>query len=223
MLLQKRTPPIFCVFDLDGTLINTAPTTIKVLNEMLIERGGVIHESKDFDRFLSTGGKDIVGAVLGCNSNDLEGDIVEFRSRLSNITIPKSDIYSGITELLSRLQKHGNRLAVCTNKPQNLALKTLDDVGLLDFFEIIIGSSETHKSKPDTEMLDLIQYQFACKKSSMVCIGDSEIDQEMAHNACVDYVHLTHGYGSVNTKISMPIQVFSQVDSMVYDFLISRD
>jgi phosphoglycolate phosphatase len=223
VLLQEGSPRTVFVFDLDGTLVDTAPTTIKVLNEMVLERGGKTVEVNDLSAFLSTGGQDIVGAVLGSVSTDLVNDVSEFRARLSNVRVPESDIYPGITELLLRLREHQSRLAVCTNKPQDLAVKTLYDVGLIGFFEIIVGSRKSHKNKPTVEMLNLIQSELECMKSEMTIIGDSEIDQEMAHNAGVAYVHLNHGYGSVNADITMPIQVFSLVDSMVYDFLIARD
>lgn len=216
-------PRTVFVFDLDGTLIDTAPTTVKVLNGMLLERGGKAVQVSDLRVFLSTGGQDIVRAVLGTDSTDLAYEVGEFRARLSNVAVPKSDIYPGITELLLGLREHKCRLAVCTNKPQDLAIKTLDDVGLIDHFEGIVGSHENHKNKPHIEMLNIIQTEFGCAKSSMTIIGDSEIDQEMAHNAGVAYVHLSHGYGSVNADITMPIRVFTSVDSTVCDFLITRD
>lgn len=208
------------VFDLDGTLVNTAPTTKNVLHQMLVERGGTIKKVSDVGQFLSTGGKDIVREVLGAFCNDLASDLVEFRARLAASRVPPSDIYPGISDLLKKLLENNNRLAVCTNKPQNLAVKTLEDVGLIKFFSTIVGSHQSRESKPNIEMLVTIQQTFECQRSEMVLIGDSEIDQEAAHNACIDYVHFNHGYGSLRKDITMPKHVFPSPDAMVYDCLV---
>ena len=92
------------------------------------------------------------------------------------IPVPEADIYSGIKHLLQILIDKEYVLVVCTNKPQNLAEKTLADVGLKSLFSCIVGSTSSIEKKPDIAMLTKIKRTLGCRMSDLVFIGDSEVD-----------------------------------------------
>lgn len=200
------------VFDLDGTLVDTAKTTHRVLSNMLEARSGKSATVPPISHLLSFGGETLLKTALGSFATESNADLLEFRKRLLQIRVPATDIYSGMKHLLEMLANAGYTLAVCTNKPQNLAEKTLIDVGLSPVFSCIVGSTETIAKKPNTAMLTQIKKTLGCKMSNFVFVGDSEVDQETAHNAQVPYIHVSHGYGELKQGITQPWQIFTEID-----------
>lgn len=204
------------VFDLDGTLVDTAKTTHHVLSGMIEARGGKPQSMPPIANLLSFGGEVLIKSVLGPFSNQTNDDLIEFRQRLLQIPIPEADIYSGIKHLLQILIDKKYVLAVCTNKPQILAEKTLADVGLKSLFSCIVGSTSSIEKKPDIAMLTKIKRILGCRMSDLVLIGDSEVDQETAHNARIPYVHFLHGYGELRSDISQPFQISKEIDETAF-------
>lgn len=200
------------VFDLDGTLVDTAKTTHRVLFDMLYARTGKPTTLPPFVHLLSLGGEALIKTALGSFATEINEDLLEFRKRLLRVQVPATDVYFGVKQLLHMLKNEGFVLAVCTNKPQNLAEKTLIDVGLKPLFSCIVGSTESMAKKPDIVMLAHIKKTLGCKMSNFVFVGDSEVDQETAHNARVPYIHFSHGYGELRSGISQPCQIFKEID-----------
>ena len=200
------------IFDLDGTLVDTAKTTHRVLSNMLEERNGRPVALHPIAHLMSLGGETLIETALGSFATEINTDLLEFRKRLLQIRIPATDIYSGVRHLLELLDDAGYVLAVCTNKPQNLAEKALIEVGLRPMFSCIVGSTELVAKKPDIAMLTLIGETLGCKMSKFVFVGDSEVDQETAHNARVPYIHFSHGYGELRSGIAQPCQIFKEID-----------
>ena len=209
---------IVFVFDLDGTLVDTAKTTHRVLSNMLEARSSRPVTLPPIAHLLSHGGETLIKTALGSVGTEIEEDLLEFRKRLMQISVPATDIYSGVQHLLEMLDDAGHVLAVCTNKPQNLAEKALIDVGLRPMFSCIVGSTESIAKKPDIAMLMHIKKMLGCKMSSLVFVGDSEVDQETAHNARVPYIHFSHGYGLLRPGISQPCQIFTEIDEIAFTY-----
>jgi len=194
----------FCVvFDLDGTLVNTAPIIKKIIMLMIYKRGGSYNKLKNIDYFFQIGGKKLMHAAfkdLGYKKNE---DLKEFRNILNKTFIPPQYIYLGIKDLLFNLKKRGISMAVCSNKPTKLSIKTLDNVGLLSYFKFVQGSEIDLEKKPQTDLLFKLSNNLNSR--NLVLIGDGEVDQETAHNFRIDYIHLGHGYGELNSKLRLPV------------------
>ena len=203
---------IVIVFDLDGTLVDTAKTTNRVLSNMLDARVGNHKPLPPIAHLLSQGGETLIKTALGSFANEINEDLLEFRERLLRVQVPATDVYFGVKQLLQMLKNEGSVLAVCTNKPQRLAEKTLVDVGLRSLFSCIVGSTEPVAKKPDIAMLTNIKEMIGCETSNLIFVGDSEVDQETAHNASVPYIHFSYGYGCLRSDISQPIQIFEEID-----------
>jgi phosphoglycolate phosphatase len=200
------------VFDLDGTLVDTARINLDIIFDMLSARGGSPSERSAYLNFMSTGGEDLVGAVLGNFSTNLKMEVAEFRERLRTTVVPADHVYDGIISVLNLLKSNQHKIGVCTNKPQYLAEKTLFDVSLGDYFDCVVGSNPSRPKKPDIEMMEEVDRILNCNPSEVIFVGDSEIDHQTAHNYGARYIHLNHGYGNVDLLLTQPLNIFDRID-----------
>ncbi len=208
------------VFDLDGTLVDTKHVTTKVLNDMIVARGGEPGNHDKLAPLLSHGVRAIVRDVTDRFGGDAEEYLVEFRERVSTIKVPQSFVFPGIYDLLQKASNAGISLAVNTNKPTGLAHKTLQDTALLPFFGFVQGSEEKLSKKPELDHMQAICDKLGYSFGDMVFFGDSEVDQETAHNAGMEYVHFSFGYGEVKAEFTPPALEFGElVDTSIVEIM----
>ena len=190
-----------CIFDLDGTLVDTAPLVHSILNKML--KSHDMHEI-DIDCVKSSmtkTGATLISEVfdgLKCSEQMLK----EFRASLEHASGPLGIIYPGVKNLLDKLSLNPNiRMAICTNKPQHLALKTVSSCNLVDYFDTIIGSARGVPLKPNPYNVYKIIRNYKFEFDQVIFFGDSEVDQNTAYSADIDYIYFEHGYGSYDKNI----------------------
>ncbi len=183
------------IFDLDGTLVDSQAICVDILNEMLADRGSVrtIHPATARP-YLSMGGPRMVAALLAEECGDSEVEIVEFRRRYSERPTPAASLFPGVREGLHALAKAGQRLAICSNKPQHLCDKVLADLNLTPFFEIVVGARTGYRAKPATDLLDLTLLNLRRPAGDCVYVGDSEVDHAVAAAAEMRFRFMTYGY-----------------------------
>ena len=193
------------IFDLDGTLVDSAELTGLILDQMLAERG----VTQLADRYLirkmdAVGGAPMIAAVMGPNTNDAAADLEEFRNRHRVIAVPSSLPFHGVVEALEQLRDSGVRLAICSNKPQFLCEKILGELGLSDLFTAIIGSEAHRARKPDPAAAHLALASLAARPSETIFCGDSAIDMATAKAAGVDPCLVSWGYGTADAIRMVP-------------------
>jgi phosphoglycolate phosphatase len=181
-------------FDLDGTLIDTVPSIALALNLTFQEYG--------FNEI----GHDIVKEKVGMPVEelfrhlDLTSDQTtilkeEFRSNLRTSLSTPSDVYPGVLQLLQNLTKAGCTKAVATSKPTDLAVLTLDAAGILEYFDLIVGT-ENGKHKPDPWVLEEVQLRL--NRDIDVFIGDRLEDALASKNAGIPFIGVLN---SVHTRV----------------------
>jgi phosphoglycolate phosphatase len=183
------------VFDLDGTLVDSAFVCVDILNGMLADRGSVrkIHPAHAKPYF-SLGGPRMVKALLAEECGDPDVEIVEFRSRYADLPTPTASLFAGVRDGLHALSAAGHRLAICSNKPQPLCDKVLTDLHLAQLFEVIVGARAGYRPKPATDLLDLALLSLRVPADAALYVGDSEIDHELAGAAGIPFHFVTYGY-----------------------------
>ena len=185
------------VFDLDGTLVDSAYVCVDILNGMLADRGSLrkIHPAHA-KPYLSLGGPRMVEALLADACGDPEVEILEFRRRYADLPTPAASLFAGVRDGLHSLDAEGHRLAICSNKPQHLCEKVLADLGLATLFEVVVGTREGYRAKPATDLLDLTLLHLRRPADACVYVGDSEIDYELATAAGMAFHFVTYGYAA---------------------------
>ena len=182
------------LFDLDGTLVDSANETRTILNAMRLERGLGPLEDSQFRPLISYGAGSLVKSALNPRDEDLQPLIDAFRAKYSALQTPLSSIYPSVVETLSTLKDRGLKLGICTNKPQNLCENVLRDTALACFFECVVAGGPSIQPKPHPEPVHLAISGLGAEVSTTVLIGDSTTDQRAAQSAGVPFIFYAPGY-----------------------------
>ena len=175
------------IFDLDGTLIDSVPICTAILDRMSISRGGPNVSFIQVRPFVSMGGVEMIKKVLGPYSINPEDDIKEFREFYLSLSTPSESLFPLALETLSCLRNQGFTLGICSNKPQHLCEKVLQETMLSNYFSSVIGGDILPRSKPDADhLLATISHMNGSIKKTLY-IGDSEIDYQTSQNASVPF------------------------------------
>lgn len=176
-----------CVFDLDGTLLNTLPTIAHYVNVMLTRYGIAPYETEEYRAFVGNGSRDLLRrALLGREAkvSDFEAFHAEYVKNYdcdpAYLTVP----YEGVYELLSLLRARGCRLAVLSNKPDS-SIKLLVDRFFPNTFDIVRGAREGIALKPAPDALLDILKAFASSPDECFYVGDGKPDMLLARDAGV--------------------------------------
>ncbi|MCW9044633.1 MAG: phosphoglycolate phosphatase [Pseudopelagicola sp.] len=185
------------IFDLDGTLIDSAPDIHASVNKMLAAEGQAALDLATVTAFIGNGLPKLVERVMahvGMDMAAFERVVADVLAIYSAHGAESTRVYPHVPEVLKVLKDQGFRLGVCTNKPHEPAVIILDDLGLAGFFEVVIGGDSTAAKKPDPLPL---RTAMAALGEDVLYVGDSEIDAETAERAGVPFALFTEGYRKV--------------------------
>jgi phosphoglycolate phosphatase len=190
------------VFDLDGTLVDTAPDLISTLNLVLAGEGLSPVAYDDARRMIGGGSRRMVERALiakGRNVSVAELDrmfrifIDDYGKHIADCSRP----FPHLESVLLRLASEGCRLAVCTNKLEWLSLRLLDSLHLSRYFAAICGQDTFGIQKPDPQMLRLTIRRAGGEVQRAIMIGDSLTDVRTARGANVPVIAVAFGYSEV--------------------------
>jgi len=192
------------VFDLDGTLVETAPDLHAALNHTLAHKGLSPVTLASIRMMIGDGAKAMIRKGLSHNHTDVEEDEIEselwpifldyYAANISKHSHP----FEGCSACLEQLSSAQATLAVCTNKAQTLAEKVLHELSLHHHFETIIGGDALPVKKPNAEHLLETVIRSGGDPARAIMVGDSETDEKAARNAGLPFVFVSFGYGSLS-------------------------
>lgn len=182
------------VFDLDGTLVDSARVVASILNELRDEIGKEAKDVNFFIPWLSLGGEDLVANGLEIDPKQAGRFLEAFRLRYVERPTSKDTVYPGVEELLCKLETVGIQMCICTNKPRNLAEKVLEETGLKKYFSFMCAGGDLETKKPNPRNLEVCIRNFSEKPCHAILIGDSLVDQNAARSLGVDFAFFEAGY-----------------------------
>lgn len=189
------------IFDLDGTLVDSAAVCVEIINEMLADRGvGTPISRIDALPHMSRGGESMVAALLGTACCDPATEIREFRRIYADKPTPHSSIFEGVRHGLQELREHGLKLSVCSNKPQHLCENVLRDLGLESLFDVVVGGCADRRPKPDRDLMDLVFDRIGAPADKCIFVGDSELDHAVAVKCGLPFMFVTYGYAAAEWR-----------------------
>jgi phosphoglycolate phosphatase len=191
------TPTI--VFDLDGTLIDTAPDLIGTLNTILTRHDVAPVAFEEARSMIGAGVKPLLQRALASKGKELPPDEIdrlfaEYLEIYAAHIADRSRPFPGLERALDALSAQGCRLAVCTNKLEWLSVKLLKELALAPRFATICGQDTFTMRKPDPDMLRLTIARAGGDIGHAVMVGDSMTDVATARAAGIPVIAVDFGY-----------------------------
>jgi phosphoglycolate phosphatase len=213
------TPTRIVVFDLDGTLVDTAPDLINALN-FVLEREGLppvpLHAARNMigagARRLIERGLELEGRSAGPEDiTRLTGDFIDhYAAHIADVSRP----FEGLETALDDLTALGYRFAVCTNKLEWLSRLLLDQLGLSARFSAICGADTFGVSKPDPAILRQTIARAGGQLSSAIMVGDAGPDIGVARRAGIPVIGVEFGYTEVPIADLKPDRLISHMSGL---------
>ena len=196
------------LFDLDGTLVDTAPDLMHAHNHVMKKFGYPTKSTEEIRNLVGQG----AGAMLGRSiwvqakkefgkvqddkiKKEMVKDFVDFYGK--NI-VNESTLINGVKDFLIWCKEKKISMAVCTNKQEHLAVDLLKKIGIYDFFEYVAGHNTFQYCKPDPRHLTSVVEILGGDIKKTLMIGDSETDANAAKNAGMPVILLEDGYTEKN-------------------------
>ncbi len=180
------------IFDLDGTLVDSAPDIAIHVNKLLQELKGKTVTLEEVRKGIGEGAKTLLSNFFG--HDELEQALERFLSYYRAEPVIYTSPYEGIMETLQGLRERRVLLAVATNKPHDITLSVLEKLGMLDFFHEVIGADLLPEKKPSPIPLLEIAKRLKVEPIKALMVGDSTTDIEAGMRAGMRTAYATWGY-----------------------------
>lgn len=211
------------IFDLDGTLIDSAPDLRTACNKVLAQYGCRSITLEETMTFVGNGAAKLMERAFRAtgkvfNNAQIENLTTEFLEFYEGHEADETRIYDGVVSTLHQLQNQGIRLALCTNKPSGPTLNLLKDLNLEGFFEVVVGGDELEHKKPHPQMIFYVLERMQLSASDVVMVGDSTNDIEAAKQASIPNVAVSYGYRKVRVEelgADVVIDCFSELPDVL--------
>ncbi len=194
-----RAPAV--VFDLDGTLADTAGDVQRALNRTLASEGLAPLDVPTVRLMIGGGPRLLVLRALAELRSKQNRYVVDkltelFHDEYLRQETTDSRLFAGAADCLRRLHGSGTRIGVCSNKPEDICHKVVSDLGVADYIDVIVGSGSGLPRKPDPAPLLAVIEQLGSTPAAALYVGDSETDVKTARAAGVDVVLVDYGYSA---------------------------
>ena len=209
------------IFDLDGTLIDSAPDVAEALNRTLETVGRPRLPLKTIRTFIGHGARNMMQESLeatgdpniDCTVDDMISCYLEFyKKEPTKLT----RVYPGVYDVLDEFTNHNMRLGICTNKPAIMTQIVLEELRLAPYFCGVSAGDDVEYQKPDGRHILETLNRMSASTEGAVMVGDSESDMAAAHQAGVGAIAVSYGYfsDSINEKyIDITIDSMTELPS----------
>lgn len=187
-----------CIFDLDGTLLDTVESLAYSANRAMAAYGLGPQPVEKFRYFAGDGQLELIKRCIYASGDEkLENYykvLQEYIKLFEQDCIYNVKPYDGICELITELKNRGIKVAVLTNKQHNNAVYVLNSVFGENYFDMILGQDDSHEKKPSPTGVKLILNKLNLKKDECLYIGDTNTDMKTGANAGLYTVGVTWGF-----------------------------
>jgi phosphoglycolate phosphatase len=217
-LIAMPAPTI--VYDLDGTLADTAEDLVATLNWLLVREGLKPLKVDSAGSLLGAGARALIARGFAASGRSLEPHklealFVDYLSYYAAHIKERSQLYPGVEKALAAFERAGWRQAVCTNKTESLAKLLIKKLGIAERFAFVCGQDTFGVGKPDGRpLLETIAASGGAKERAIM-VGDSGTDIETARAANVPVIAVDFGYADVPVNELGPDRVISHFDELM--------
>ena len=220
------------LFDLDGTLVDTAPDLVLAHNYVMKKFGYPTKPAHEIKALVGMGANTMMGKTLWNSAKEemkkikekkiKEKMVKEFINFYGNNILIESKLIKGAKDFLIWCEKNKISMGVCTNKQEYLAIDLLKKIKINKYFEYVAGSDTFDYCKPDPRHLTSVIEIMGGDIKKTIMIGDSEVDAKSAENASLPFVLLEDGYTNVKSsqmKYNHLIKNFIGLDQIIKNYL----
>ena len=196
------------LFDLDGTLIDTAPDLMNAHNHVMKKFGYETRSTDEIRNLVGKGAESMIGRSMWnqakkelkkIDDKEIKSQMVkEFIDYYGKNIANESKLIKGVEEFLVWCKKNNISMAVCTNKTEHLAVDLLKQIKIYDYFEYVAGYNTFEYCKPDPRHLTSIVEILQGDVKKTIMVGDSETDAESAKAANMPFILVEGGYTDQN-------------------------
>ena len=196
------------LFDLDGTLVDTAPDLMRAHNHVMKKFGYPTKSTEEIRNLVGKGAGAMIGRSIWGQAKKEFGKVNDEKVKKEMVTefvdfygkniINESTLIRGVKEFLNWCKDQSISMAVCTNKQERLSNDLLKKIGIFDYFEYVAGSDTFNYCKPDPRHLTSVVEILGGNIKKSIMIGDSETDANAAKAAEIPIILLEDGYTEKN-------------------------
>ena len=197
------TPTPVAIFDLDGTLVDTAPDLAAEINRLLHQRKLEPIDLGEARRFLGNGMRTFATRAFQARQAEIsEQEIALFIDRYIANPVEQSRLYPDVAATLEQLAAARWRMAVCTNKVEAAAIVVLDKLGILSRFDAVCGGDTVALHKPHPEHIEQTLLRAKLPRAQAVMVGDNRADIEASASFGIPCIFAAWGYSepSIGTE-----------------------
>jgi len=188
------------LFDLDGTLLDTAPDFVTAINRMMVESGREIMDPALIRAGVTNGSAGLITLAFGLSPSDQAFEPLRqrFLGYYANCLAENTALFPGLDEVLTRLDAHGIPWGIVTNKPARYTFAILESLPLPSRPSAVVCPDHVTHTKPHPEPVLLACSQLAVAPDQTLFVGDHLRDIESGHNAGCTTVSAAYGYIDAN-------------------------
>lgn len=195
--LNRMPDPLAFLFDLDGTLVDTAPDLLATINLLLAQDGRATLDPVLLRHLVGRGARNLIAAAFKMTGAPVAAERIEplyeaFLKDYGSHVAAASRPYPGVVETLAALKAEGVRMGVITNKPHGPSVQLLEELDLSGLFKTICGQGKYPWLKPDPRLTATVLGDLGGGPAIM--IGDSVTDVETARKAGLKVILMSYGY-----------------------------
>ncbi len=210
-----------CVFDLDGTLVDSVIDIAEAVNRSLHKLGREAHPVHAYYQMVGNGMEMLCRRAHGNGTEEELHSLIQlYREDYVKNCCVNTAAYPGIQELVSKLNSFGMNLAILSNKPQeqtDVVVETLFPKGM---FEVVMGASSRFPRKPNVTALTWLIMHMDVALNDVVYIGDSDVDMQLAKNAGVQGIGVAWGFRGRNELESAGASFVAENSNELQNYLL---
>ena len=187
-----------CIFDLDGTVLDTAPSIAHYGNLALVKHGIEPIDEKEYKYFAGDGAKILIKRMLtyrSCYSDELHASVFKLYNEMYNADVTcKTVIFDGLKDVLDQLKRDGYRFVIVSNKPDFAAKTVANALYGEGYFDRVVGQKEGSILKPDPHEVFAVMQELGADAKDCVYVGDTDTDMLTGKNAKLYTIGVLWGF-----------------------------
>lgn len=209
-----------CVFDMDGTVVNSIGDIAAAMNRSLSALGYKTYKVREYCHMVGDGMEVLCRrAIPNANESELQELISLYKTDYLKHCCQQSVMYEGIEELIKRLKAHGTKCAILSNKPHEQVMRVSRTLFENKMFDEILGQTERFPIKPAPDSLFYLMNKFDVEKSETAYIGDSNVDIRLGKAAGVFTIGAAWGLRGEDELISEGADAIAHSAHELYSIL----